>query len=121
MAWPERCGRCAERYCKTGGWSSGDFRDVRRARRARCARQARRPGWWNRHVGAEVPKVHFAGVSGQKVVEALIVGLGHAEQGEQCAVIAFGFPQPATDQLANIVPCEIAFEEQRMDVIPERV
>ena len=92
----------------------------------RCARrferQTDRP-----HAGAEwawrpeLPVVHGALVRRQEVHEPLVVAVVHAEQLQQRPVVAARRREAEADELTQIVPRDVALEQQRMDVSPERV
>src|SRR5687767_105456 len=95
--------------------------DLRYGRNNRHVWQRWRTRWRNRYSRPEGAEVDLARVCRQKVVQSLVVGVRHAEQSQQRPISSFGLRQPATDQLAEVMPCEIAFEEHRVNMIPERV
>ncbi len=59
-------------------------------------------------------------VRGQEVHEAAIVAARHAEQRQHRLVAAPRLAQAAPNQLAQIVARDVARQEQRIDVVPER-
>ena len=69
----------------------------------------------------EFPEVGAAIVRGQEVQKPLVVVAAHAKQLQQRPVVATRRGQPPSDQLAHVVPRDVARDEQRIDVIPERV
>ena len=69
----------------------------------------------------ELTEFHLAAVSGQEVVEPLVVVRLHVEEGNESAIAATRLLQPTPHEFANVVPRDVARKEQRMDVRPERV
>ena len=57
----------------------------------------------------------------QEVHEPLVVARRDAEQIEQPAIVAAAHGETAPHHLADVVPGDVAIEEHRMQVLPERV
>ena len=69
----------------------------------------------------ELAVINSAFVRGQEVHEALVVAIVHAEQLQQAAVVSARRGQAEADELSQIVTRDVALEQQRVDVTPERV
>ena len=74
-------------------------------------------GW---RIATELAEPDAAFVRRQEVHEAAIVAARHAEQRQQRLVAAARLAQAAANELAQIVARDVASQEHRIDVLPER-
>ena len=92
----------------------------RRIRRTGVHRRHFRRGLRRRAGLTEFAEPDAAVVGGQEVHEAAIVAGRHAEQRQQRLVAAARLAQAAPHELAQVVARDVARQEQRIDVLPER-
>ena len=69
----------------------------------------------------ELPVVHGALMGGQEIHEPLVVTVFHPEQLQQGPVVAARSREPEADELTKIMSGDIAFEQQRVNMAPERI
>lgn len=67
----------------------------------------------------EQPEIDDAIVGGQEIEKPLVVVRLDAKQRQHRPITSAGICQTKTDQLAKIVPRDVAREKERMYVIPE--
>ena len=70
---------------------------------------------------AEFAEVRAAVVGRQEIQETFVIARRDVEQLQQGSIVAAARAQTSPDQLPDIVSGDIAAQEQRVNVLPERV
>ena len=70
---------------------------------------------------AELPIINSAIVGRQKVQEPLVIRLRNSEELEERPVVAARRLQASAQEFAQVVTGNVAIEEMRIDIVPERI
>src|SRR4026207_1808652 len=71
-------------------------------------------------AGAELAEVDVAAVRREKVEEPLVVGGRHPEHLQDSTIVPAGFEERLPDDGHDVRSRDIAIDEQRVNVLPER-
>ena len=76
------------------------------------------------HVGvgvSEFAEFHSTVVRGEEIHEPLVIPAGMRKSWSSASVVPTSDGQPTSNELAEVVPGDVAGNEQRMNVVPERI
>ena len=70
---------------------------------------------------AEFEEFRAALVGREEIHESFVVTLRQAEQPQQASIVSAAHAQSAPHELPDVVTRDVAFEEERVNVLPERI